>query len=492
MLFNSIEFLVFLPAVLLMYGLFRPIRTPLLILASYFFYSWWNWPYLGLIITSTIIDFICARQLEKRTERSSRQLLLGVSLLSNLGLLFFFKYFNFLNAQANHLFDILGMDYLIPYSSFILPMGISFYTFQTIGYTIDVYQRRIKAEQNLLNFALYVSFFPQLVAGPIERAGHLLEQLKRNQDLKINHFTEGLARALFGLFKKVVIADRLALFVNQVYNDPTTYDGSILIIATVFFAFQIYCDFSGYSDIAIGVAKMFGVDLMENFRNPYLANNIRAFWSRWHISLSTWFRDYLYIPLGGNKNGFYKNILIVFILSGLWHGANWTFIVWGGLHGGYLLLTVGILKIFPYLTKKEYSIPGKILTFGLVTFSWIFFRANSIQDAWFIVSNLGNIQTLYVFDLLYQAKIGLSDLSNWLDPINLAYGRIYFQFTIGDLLLTFMLLPLLLISEYWIHTKPVRLVKMYNRIRFVYYFVLMMAIVFLGVFSNTQFIYFQF
>lgn len=328
MLFNSIEFLVFLPLVILSYSVLKSHRTTILLIASYFFYGWWNWSYLALIVFSTFVDYQCAISIASHSlNRKKKKLFLGISILSNLGLLGFFKYFNFFSQEANRLFDFLGMDYLIPYSSFILPMGISFYTFQTMAYTIEVYNNKITPERNPLIFSLYVSFFPQLVAGPIERPSHLITQLKRLNNLNSNNIKQGFYRIIFGLFKKLVIADRLALFVNEVYKSPENYDGSMLILATFFFAFQIYCDFSGYSDIAIGTARLFGIELMENFRMPYLATSIREFWSKWHISLSTWFRDYLYIPLGGNKTLHIRNIIIVFLVSGLWHGANWTFVI---------------------------------------------------------------------------------------------------------------------------------------------------------------------
>lgn len=288
MLFNSIAFLVFLPIVLIGYKWLKKWRVVFLLLCSYFFIGWWRWEYLSIIIASTLVDYFVSRKLgQSELPQRSRNLLLGVSLSSNLGLLFFFKYFNFFNGEMEQLFTTIGLTYLIPYSNFLLPMGISFYTFQTLSYTIDVYNQKLKPEKNLAVFALYVSFFPQLVAGPIERAGNLLGQLRSLRDIVSINFNSAVTRILIGLFKKMVIADRLALFVDPIFDNPHAYDGSLLIIATVFFAFQIYCDFSGYSDIAIGVARLFGIKLMENFNNPYLASSVRDFWSKWHISLST-------------------------------------------------------------------------------------------------------------------------------------------------------------------------------------------------------------
>lgn len=491
MLFNSLEFLLFFPIVLLAYGLLAGRRTLVLLAASYFFYGWWNWAYLGLMLLSTAVDYFCAQRIEESDRLSEKRTYLAVSLVSNLGVLFFFKYFNFFNAQVAGVFQALGMDYLVPYSSLLLPMGISFYTFQTISYTVDVYRGHIKAERDPLIFALYVSFFPQLVAGPIERAGHLLGQLKVNREVVSDNIVQGLGRVLVGLFKKVVIADRLALFVNQVYGDPTAYDGSMLIVATVFFAFQIYCDFSGYSDMAIGLARMFGVDLMENFRNPYLAHNIRQFWSHWHISLSTWFRDYVYIPLGGNKRRMYRNLIVVFVVSGLWHGASWTFILWGAAHGTFLIVSAILLKRFAFLTRQGLKPLGVVLTFSFVCFTWILFRANSLPDAVYIISHLTDINKQYLFDLLYQGKIGLTDISSWSKAFNLEFGKLSFQYSVGDLILSGLLIPGLVAAEHFAGKKAVSDFFSGNTL-FAAYFVLILAIILFGVFSDNQFIYFQF
>ncbi|MEX2445509.1 MAG: MBOAT family O-acyltransferase, partial [Alkalispirochaeta sp.] len=321
---------------------------------------------------------------ESQSERR-RRLLLVMSIATNLGILGYFKYFNFFN-------DVMGSP--LPRMRFLLPVGISFYTFQSMSYTIDVFRRRVQPERHLGQFALYVSYFPQLVAGPIERAGNLIPQLRRMPDLRWHNAAFGFQQMLIGFFKKVVIADRLAPLVNTVYAAPEAFEGPQLALATVFFAIQIYCDFSGYSDIAIGIARIFGIRIMRNFDRPYLSKSISEFWSRWHISLSTWFRDYVYIPLGGNRRGpgrVYLNVLVTFLLSGLWHGANWTFIVWGAYHGVLLMgerfvgrLRSGTVQT-PGLMQK--MLQGA-LTFGLVLVGWVFFRADTIQDAWSVLTRI--------------------------------------------------------------------------------------------------------
>lgn len=402
MLFNSLEFLIFFPTVVILYfSLPHRFQWLLLLVASYTFYMFWRVDYALILIFSTIVDYICGRMMGRVPEgmQEKRKPWLWLSLLSNLGILFAFKYFNFFSSAAEDLALLLDMEYASPVFEFLLPMGISFYTFQTMSYSIDVYYGRIAPEKHFGVFALFVSFFPQLVAGPIERAGNLLDQLKQKHSFNYQLAGSGIQLMAWGFFKKVVIADRLAPMVNQVYNHPTEYEGIPLILATVFFAFQIYCDFSGYSDIAIGAARVMGFQLMVNFRSPYFATSVKDFWSRWHISLSTWFRDYLYIPLGGNrvvKWRWYYNLFIVFLVSGLWHGANWTFIIWGALHGFY--------QIFGTATEKERNIIAQKLllhrvpalyrfiqiatTFFLICLAWVFFRANSLSDALYITANM--------------------------------------------------------------------------------------------------------
>ncbi len=352
-----------------------------------------------LILVSTLIDYIAGLKMGKTTVKAERKVYLVLSLLINLGLLFTFKYFNFFSESFHQIFQHFNIMYKVPSLKVLLPVGISFYTFQTLSYTIDVYRGKRKPEPHLGIFALYVSFFPQLVAGPIERSTRLLPQLYEKMEFDYQRVKDGLLLMAWGFFKKVVIADRLAILVNQVYNNPTDYSGFPLILATYFFAFQIYCDFSGYSDIAIGAAQVMGYRLMLNFNRPYFSKSISEFWKRWHISLSSWFRDYLYIALGGNrvkKWRWYLNIYIVFIISGLWHGANWTFVIWGSLHGFYLLFSTWTQKyrtaLFDAVTPIRFEMIRKalrvLITFHLVLFSWIFFRANSLHEAFYIISHL--------------------------------------------------------------------------------------------------------
>jgi D-alanyl-lipoteichoic acid acyltransferase DltB (MBOAT superfamily) len=343
MLFNSIQFLIFFPVIATIYFLLpHRYRWLLLLVGSYYFYMSWKPEYIILILASTLIDYSVGLKLGSESRPAIRRRWLLLSLVTNLGLLFSFKYFNFFNDSFRQLFQMANLSYPVPALNVLLPVGISFYTFQTLSYTIDVYRGKIQPERHLGVFALFVSFFPQLVAGPIERSGNLLPQFYQKTAVDYERIISGLQRMTWGFFKKVVIADRLALLVNTVYNHPTEFSGMPLIIATYAFGFQIYCDFSAYSDIAIGAARVMGFDLMENFRQPYYARSIPEFWRRWHISLSTWFRDYVYLPLGGNRvklPHWVFNILVVFVVSGLWHGANWTFVIWGALHGIFMVGT---------------------------------------------------------------------------------------------------------------------------------------------------------
>ena len=399
MLFNSLEFIIYFPIVVAFYFAITPrYRWILLLLASYYFYMCWNYKYIILIITSTIIDYIAGIHINKEKVKWRRKTYLLLSLLTNLGLLFSFKYFNFFGDSLNFIFDKINLMQHLPELNVLLPVGISFYTFQTLSYTIDVYRGAKEPERHFGKFALYVAFFPQLVAGPIERSTRLLPQMHQHFKFDYERVKNGILLMLWGFFKKVVIADRLAEYVNMVYNNTSDYGGTHYIIATIFFAFQIYCDFSGYSDIAIGSASIMGYNLMRNFKRPYLANNIREFWQRWHISLSTWFRDYLYIPLGGNrvvKWRWYYNLFITFLISGLWHGANWTFIVWGALHGFYLVFAIWTSGIRGKINtavfgknKSLYNFSHIIITICLAWFAWIFFRANTIGDAFLIIKKI--------------------------------------------------------------------------------------------------------
>jgi D-alanyl-lipoteichoic acid acyltransferase DltB (MBOAT superfamily) len=400
MLFNSLEYAAFLPVVVLVYFLLASrFRWVWLLAASYFFYMCWRPHYLILILVSTAVDYAAGILMESARSTARKRLFLIISLASNLGLLFAFKYFNFASESLRALLAYFGLPYEVPMLEVLLPVGISFYTFQTLSYTIDVYRGEREAERHLGRFALYVAFFPQLVAGPIERSTHLLPQFKRIIRFDYDRLRSGLSLILWGLFKKIVIADRLAQVVDHVYEFPGTQPGIALLLATYAFAYQIYCDFSGYSDIAIGSARILGYDLMTNFRSPYHATSISDFWKRWHISLSTWFRDYLYISLGGNRVAvprWYANLMIVFILSGLWHGANWTFIIWGALHGGYLICGVLREKLLPGIATRlgldrwpRLLRAGRvILVFHLVCLGWIFFRAQGLGQAVVIVRRI--------------------------------------------------------------------------------------------------------
>ncbi len=399
MLFNSLAFLIFFPLVVIV-TLLLPMRYRWLWLlpASCFFYMYWKIEYGFLLLFTASIDYLAALAMPKASP-AWRRLLLVISLVSNLAVLFFFKYFNFFNHNLQALFHSLHLPWAVPFSDLLLPVGISFYTFQSLSYTIDVYRGVIPIERHYGRFLLFVTFFPQLVAGPIERARNLLPQFYQQFEFDYQRITDGLRRMAWGFFKKLVIADRLAVYVNTVYNHPADFSGGPVWLATYFFAFQIYCDFSGYSDIAIGAAQVMGFTLMENFRRPYHSRSIREFWQRWHISLSTWFKDYLYIPLGGNRVGAGRrqlNMLVVFLISGLWHGANWTFIIWGALHGFYMVFSgwVAPLRSRLYMWSGMVHWPRLlaamqvVVTFHLVLFSWIFFRANSLSDALLILKKL--------------------------------------------------------------------------------------------------------
>lgn len=398
MLFNTIEFAVFLPLVCLVFFLLAPKhRVMFLLLASYYFYMYWRWQYLLLLLTQTELNFLAALAIARAQTRVRKKCLLAFALLATLLILFFFKYFNFAAGTAGSLASMLGLRLSIPKLDFLLPVGISFHTFQTVGYTIDVYRRKIPPETSFTKFALFVSFFPLLVAGPIERASNLLPQFDAPTRIRYENLAVGLRLILWGLIKKMVIADRLSTAVANVYSDPHSFPGPLLMLATFFFAIQIYCDFSGYSDIAIGAARLLGFKLMTNFKMPYFSTSLSDFWRRWHISLSTWFRDYLYFPLGGNRvrlGHWMFNILVVFCLSGLWHGASWTFVVWGAIHGTWLiserLLGGPATRLLGLVHLTPQSEPVRVarwcLVFGIVMCSWVFFRASSVGEAVTILS----------------------------------------------------------------------------------------------------------
>tara|TARA_R100000935_G_scaffold7556_5_gene15988 strand:- start:17467 stop:18918 length:1452 start_codon:yes stop_codon:yes gene_type:complete len=422
MLFNSLDFAIFLPIVFVLYWIVldKKIRFQniLLLIASYVFYGWWDEKFLLLIILSTLVDFFVGLQLSTQENNTKRRLLLWTSILFNLGLLSFFKYSNFFIDNFREAFSFMGYQFNTWSLKIILPVGISFYTFQTLSYTIDVYRKNISPTKNFIVFASFVSFFPQLVAGPIERAKSLLPQFSKKRIFNYNQASEGLKQILWGLFKKIVIADNCAEYVNIVFDNPSHHDASVLMLGAILFAFQIYGDFSGYSDIAIGSAKLFGFKLMQNFAYPYFSRNIAEFWRRWHISLSTWFRDYVYIPLGGskgNKLSQIRNVFIIFILSGFWHGANWTFIFWGFLNALFflpLLLTkrnrLHLDSIhshgFISMVNNFFKISA---TFFVTVIAWIFFRADNLSNAFQYIYNLASpsIFTIPKLDTTIATKI---------------------------------------------------------------------------------------
>ncbi len=481
MLFNSIDFLLFFPIVICIYFLMPyRFRWILLLIASYYFYMCWKVEYILLIMISTIVDYYVALKMEEKTEKADRKKFLYISLFVNLGILFSFKYFNFFADNVQQFFDNFNIFYDVPHFKALLPVGISFYTFQTLSYSIDVYNGKVKAEKHLGLFALYVSYFPQLVAGPIERPGRLLPQFRQNFDFDYDRVVAGLKMMAWGFFMKLVIADNAAMIVNEVYNHPNQYQGLATILGTYCFAFQIFCDFAGYSIIAIGAAKVMGHDLMQNFRRPYLATSIRDFWQRWHISLSTWFRDYVYIPLGGNrvvKWRWYYNLFITFLVSGLWHGAAWTFVIWGALHGIYLIVGIISQPIRTSISEKTglaahpnlHKAWQVLITFLLACFAWIFFRANNLKQALIIIKN-----TFYIDG--DQFSLSLIPNQEW----TLAVLGIFIPF----------LLAVHLAEEYLGWNNP--LFAKNKFVRWGFYLFIVGATLSFGKFGSNEFIYFRF
>lgn len=418
MQFNSIEFAIFLPIVFLLYWYVgrdnNRVQNWIVLVASYIFYGWWDVRFLALIVGSSVIDYYVGKALATTADDRKRRWWLGLSLAVNLGALGFFKYFNFFAENFATAFTLLGSPIETARLEILLPVGISFYTFQTLSYSIDVYRRKLTPTDNLVSFMAYVSFFPQLVAGPIERASHLLPQFARPRTFDYRMAVDGMRQVLWGLVKKVVIADNAAQHVNLIFNNHEDFNGSTLLLGAVFFAFQIYGDFSGYSDIAIGTARLFGVDLRRNFAYPYFSRDIAEFWRRWHISLSTWFRDYLYIPLGGSRGGKWftlRNVAIIFLVSGFWHGANWTFIVWGGLHALYFvpLQLLGLNRRNMGVVASDRTWPtfgelGSILlTFVLTTLAWVFFRSDTVGQAIDILGTIGS-SSLFEFPTGFERR----------------------------------------------------------------------------------------
>lgn len=474
MLFNSLSYAIFLPLVFIIYWLLpNKYRWVLLLIVSYYFYMSWNAKYVFLIFITTFTSYLCAILIEKNREH--KKLILTITLLVCLGILFVFKYFNFFFESINYL---LGNKLHSISLNLLLPVGISFYTFQTLSYCIDVYRGNIKAEKHFGYYATFVSFFPQLVAGPIERPDNLLPQLRKEKEFDYNKAVYGLKLMTVGFFKKIVVADNLAYYVDMVYNDLSYYQGFALVLAAFFFTIQIYCDFSGYSDIAKGSAKLLNIDLMDNFKTPYFSTTIKEFWSRWHISLSSWFKDYVYIPLGGNrcsKLRHYFNLLATFLVSGLWHGANITFVIWGGIHG-----LLQILEDIFHIKKntKTYSFSWFIrvlLVFILMTFTWVFFRASNLHDA------------LYIFRHMFD---GITNLRSYIVSGLYSFG------VKAPCLLTMLaiyLIPLFIID--YINVKYDALTILNNKpmaIRYLAYFVLLLMILLLHYVGEVNFIYFQF
>ena len=483
MLFNSIDFAIFLPIVFLLYWFVvnKNLKSQnlLITVASYTFYGWWDWRFLSLILFSTLIDYSIGRKLSNEQNTSKRKVLLWISITANLGFLGFFKYYNFFLDNFITAFSFFGTSINIQGLNIILPVGISFYTFQTLSYTIDVYKRKLEPTKDFIAFSAFVSFFPQLVAGPIERATNLLPQFYKKRSFDYNKAIDGLRQVLWGLFKKIVIADNCAQFANEIFNYSADYSGSTLLLGAIFFTFQIYGDFSGYSDIAIGTSRLFGFNLKQNFAFPYFSRDIAEFWRRWHISLSTWFRDYLYIPLGGSRGGTWmkiRNTFAIFIVSGFWHGANWTFIVWGALNALYflplLLLnknrtntnTVAEGKYFP--TFKEFFQIG--ITFSLTVLAWIFFRSENIGHA------LHYLSTIFSKSLLsfpHFSQMGLA-----------------FK--------TIILIVIFIIIEWLGRDKQYAIENIItvknNYFRYILYIGIIITIMLMGNFNENQFIYFQF
>ena len=493
MLFNSLHFLVFFLIVSIVYfSIQHKFRWFWLLAASCYFYMCFVPVYILILAFTIIIDYFAGILIEQSSKLRRKKIFLIASLTANIGVLCVFKYFNFINDNITTLLGLGHIKNPVPALTILLPLGLSFHTFQAISYNIEVYRGHQKAERHFGIYVLYVMFYPQLVAGPIERPQNLLHQFKEKHSFDYKTVSDGLKLMLWGFFKKVVIADRLAILVNQVYDHPKDYKGISLIIATVLFAFQIFCDFSGYSDIAIGAAKVMGFKLMTNFNKPYFSKSIDEFWKRWHISLSTWFKDYLYIPLGGNRvpvPRWYLNLMIVFLLSGLWHGANFTFIIWGTLHGLFLIANIILKKPITLFYKHSglQRFPGIkkvlqiIVTFCFVCFAWIFFRSPDLHVAWYVCTHL------------------FSGINNdFLQIMNNGVARNHILFLDKNYRILIVGLAFVIIMEsvhlYIGHKNIIEVVSCKPQwMRWLIYYTVVMAIVFFGVYENApQFIYFQF
>ncbi len=478
MLFNSIEFALFLPIVFVIYWLFskdQKKQNIIILISSYLFYGWWDWKFLTLIFFSSCVDFTIGILLSHYNKTKVRKRLLYLSILINIGLLIYFKYCNFFISSFVESFSHFGYNINITTLNIILPVGISFYTFQTLSYTIDVYNKKINASKDIISFFAFVSFFPQLVAGPIERASNLLPQFWNKRNFNVDLASDGMRQMLWGLFKKIIIADNCAIYVNNIFDNYTNYSGQTLLLGAILFSFQIYGDFSGYSDIAIGTARLFGFNLTKNFAFPYFSRDIAEFWRRWHISLSRWFRDYIYIPLGGSRGNLtmkIRNTFIIFIVSGFWHGANLTFITWGFLHAVFFipLLISGVnrknldnFQLNASLKNDIYDIFKILTTFTLVSLTWIFFRAESLSGA---INYLSKIFSLSI-----------------LETQHIVPRKIFF------------LLIIFIFIEWFQRNKEHALeIKKYPKwLRSTIYLCIVLSIFFLGNYSSTiEFIYFQF
>ncbi len=484
--FTSIEFAIFLPFVFLLYWLVTKgnykLQNILLIVSSYFFYGCWDWRFLFLLIFSTCLDFVTGIQIEKAQTTSARKSWLWLSVCINLGFLGVFKYFNFFTDTFANALALLGLQVNTWSLNVILPVGISFYTFHGLSYVFDIYNKKIKPERNFISYSVFVSFFPLLVAGPIERATHLLPQIAKKREFNYAKAVDGMRQLLWGLFKKMVIADNCAEIVDHIFNTYQSQNGVVLLLGAVFFAFQIYADFSGYSDIAIGTARLFGIDLLRNFAFPYFSRDIAEFWRRWHISLTSWLRDYIYIPMGGSRGSkllVIRNTIVIFLISGLWHGANWTFLAWGGYHA-LLFLPLIILnknrKNIDIVAKNK-SLPnlqeflGMLFTFFLVVIGWIFFRAETISQATEYISRIFSFSP---DDFINTSLTGLMG-------------------GLSGFTLLFAILPiLLLLFMEWIHRNKAHGLEITGRNGRWIVYITLCVLIYIGKGGSSAFIYFQF
>jgi alginate O-acetyltransferase complex protein AlgI len=487
MLFNSIEFLLFLPIVFTLYWFVfnknLKIQNALIVVASYIFYGWWDWRFLFLILFSTILDYSIALKLQNQDKENIRKKYLWLSIVINIGFLAVFKYFNFFVDSFVDAFDLLGITLQKTTLNIILPVGISFYTFQTLSYTIDVYKKKLEPTNDFIAFTAFVSFFPQLVAGPIERASNLLPQFYQKRQFDYAKAVDGMRQILWGLFKKMVIADNCGELANQIFNNYTQYDGVTLVFGAIFFSFQIYGDFSGYSDIAIGTSRLFGFNLKRNFAFPYFSRDVAEFWRRWHISLSTWFRDYIYIPLGGSDGGMnkkLKNTFIIFLVSGFWHGANWTYVAWGLINALYfipLLILNKNRKNLDVIAQDSFfpkigALLSMIGTYILITYSWIYFRSDSLTSA---------------FD--YTKKI--FTFSSLKESIVFFHNKMFWEWGYYVLILVLFFM----VMEWFGRKNEYAIEKLFNSnvvFRWSFYFLIIFIIIIFKSINLQEFIYFQF